>query len=63
MEAHLSFIIILLRDGSLEGFGDFGFLEFLVLTEGEDSFDEVLGEREADNEVLPGEEGPIEERG
>lgn len=63
MEDYLSFSIILVRDGSLEGFRDDFLLEFLVLAEGKESFNEVLGEREADDKVLPREEGPVEERG
>jgi len=35
----------------------------LVLAQGEEAFEDILGEREADDELLPGEEWPIEGSG
>jgi hypothetical protein len=50
-----------LRNLARENLGRAGVLQDLVLAEREKRFEDILGEREAKDELLPWEEGPIED--
>ena len=61
MISYLTLVEDLLGHLMLQHLGDLRLLEDLILTITEDTFDEIVGERETDDQLLPGEERPVEE--
>lgn len=59
--SYLTLVKDLLEHLMLQHLGDLGLLEDLILTITEETFDEVVGERETDDQLLPGKERPVEE--
>lgn len=59
----LALVVDFLGDFLLENLWGLGLLQDLVLAEREEAFEEVLGDGEADDELLPWEERPVEETG
>jgi hypothetical protein len=49
-----------LRDLILKDLWRLQLLQYLVLAEAKEAFEEVLGNREADDELLPWKEWPVE---
>lgn len=45
----------------LQNLGDLRLLENLILAITEETFDEIVGERETNDQLLPWEERPVEE--
>ena len=57
----LTLVEYFLGDFILENLRGRGLLQDLVLSEGEEAFEEVLAPREANDQTLPREEGAVEE--
>lgn len=55
----LALVIDFLRHFIFQDLGGLKLLENLVLAEAEETLEEVLGDGEADDELLPWEEGPV----
>lgn len=58
---NLGFVEDLLRDLICENLWWLGLLQNLVLAEREKAFEDILGEGEADDELLPREQGPVQD--
>lgn len=59
----LTLVVCLLRNLLFQNLWRLCLLQNLVLTEREEALEEILRNRKADDQLLPGEEGPVQESG